>query len=91
MFTGDAITGNNVHANATSYLFELTEVARQIGIPHAYLLGNHDCMPFQSMAYHSHAKEAGHRSTASEHDTDSIPVAQQLAAPATRIGRRELL
>eukprot|EP00730_Choanoeca_flexa_P001777 TRINITY_DN10780_c0_g2_i1.p2 TRINITY_DN10780_c0_g2~~TRINITY_DN10780_c0_g2_i1.p2 ORF type:complete len:346 (+),score=52.12 TRINITY_DN10780_c0_g2_i1:1762-2799(+) len=48
VYTGDLITGNNVHSNATSYWKELLLPSSQRGLKFATLFGNHDDLPLQN-------------------------------------------
>lgn len=47
VFSGDQLTGNNVYANATTYLSLVVNETVEAGIPFASIFGNHDDAPLQ--------------------------------------------
>lgn len=56
-FTGDQLTGNNIHSNATRYWSRVIQAADESGVPHLAAMGNHDDAPYEGAAV------AGPRST----------------------------
>ncbi|EGD82743.1 hypothetical protein PTSG_12018 [Salpingoeca rosetta] len=47
VYTGDQLTGNNIHDNATSYWRELLAPTLAANLSWAFVFGNHDDMPLQ--------------------------------------------
>lgn len=76
VFSGDQLTGNNIHDNATVYWGQIVSIAQKWGVPWASIFGNHDTAPLEKRSTTSRKElmsfDRSFNLSYSQHGPDSI-------------------